>query len=65
MEAFNPSDFESELHGIHASQGRLPGKGCILSLVAAYAQDIAYSYDYLLQYVDRMNNRGSGYVENF
>lgn len=61
MDAFNPSDFESEKHNIHVSQGR---PGCILSLVAAYAQDITYSYEYLQQYVARLNARGSGYVEN-
>ena len=64
MEAFYPSDFEEELHSIHVSQGRLPGKGRILSLAAAYAQDIAYSYEYLQRYVVRLNARGSGYIEN-
>ena len=61
MDAFNPSDFDAERH---ESLNRVATKGHILSLVAAYAHDIAYSYDYVQQYVARMNGRGSGYVEN-
>lgn len=64
MDAFNPSDFESEMHGIHVTQGRTPTKGVLFSLVAAYAHDFAYSFEYLQHYVERLNARGSGYVEN-
>ena len=64
MEAFNPRDFEDETHGMLWSHRDSNIKGNLWSAVAAHAEEFSYSYEYLGQFVKRLNLRGSGYIED-
>jgi len=63
MDAFNPFDFEDEAHGMLWHHRDSHARGNLWSAVAAHAEEISYSYDYLQQFVDRLNSIGSGYIE--
>jgi len=64
MEAFNPRDYEDEAHGMLWSHKDSHTKWNLWSAVAAHAEEISYSYEYLEQFVRRQNSRGSGYIED-